>query len=761
MNNSLWFTRVMRGSMAIALIVALFAFSIPAGAAPGTVQTAPSLTTQAQITALGDNNWSSLFMLGADSFIKAMVFAPNGDLYVGGAFTKIAGVNANHLARWQASLNKWSAVGSGVNAEVDTLLIFGNTLYIGGIFTQANDKIAGAIASYDISTGNWSDLAGGVSNSKTTALVSAMAVDSPGNLYAVGQFDTVEGLAAQNVAMWNGTSWSAIATGVGSSDDRLTSIALTKSTDIYVGGQVATPAGFIYHYDGTSWSALGGGTDGVVNALALSNNQLYVGGSFTSVDGGRLLVNDIALWDTGTRTWLALAGGLDAGSVSAIAFDANGNIFVAGSFASVSGITANNIALWNGTEWSALIDHLNGPAGIVGVAEALAVSGTDVYVGGQITAAGGYDARNIAHWDGADRDWLSPGNTVNGQVLALAISGNNLYVGGNFSSAGGFPARSIVLWNGISQSWHVVGSGDLAILNGPAGSAPIVRAIAINGLDVYVGGAFTSAGGLPVNNIVRLTNSSWFPMDNGVTGCSGNSCFTEVFTLAVDNAGLAVGGLFTHAGLTTVNNLARWDGNAWHAFHDTGNSFIGTNGFVYAIAPDGAGHYYIGGSFTTPGTNLVFFDGTSWSLAQSSPNAAVHTILRAGGIVYIGGEFTNAGGSNADFIAASINNADWTPLGNSLDNFVNTLSLSGNTLYAGGAFSMSGALVLNHIAAWSTTSETWSSLGSGTDNVVDSVASLGSKVFAGGLFSTAGGKPSNYLGSYQLLFNTILPIMFR
>src|SRR3954451_17959999 len=121
---------------------------------------------------------------------------------------------------------------------------------------------------------------------------------------------------------------------------------------------------------------------------------------------------------------------------------------------------------------------------------AIAISGSDVYVGGRFTTAGGVAANSIARWDGSN--WSALGSGVDVQVEALAVSGSDVYAGGLFFSAGGVAANNIAKWDG--SSWSPLGSG---VGNGTCCSH--VYAIAISGSDVYVGGRFTRAGGLPAN----------------------------------------------------------------------------------------------------------------------------------------------------------------------------------------------------------------------------------------------------------------------
>jgi hypothetical protein len=64
-------------------------------------------------------------------------------------------------------------------------------------------------------------------------------------------------------------------------------------------------------------------------------------------------------------------------------------------------------------------------------------------------------------------------------VFALAASGSDVYVGGEFSEAGGVDAENLAKWNG--SAWSAFGSG---------AQYGEVDAIAVNGSDVFVGGQF-------------------------------------------------------------------------------------------------------------------------------------------------------------------------------------------------------------------------------------------------------------------------------
>ena len=101
----------------------------------------------------------------------------------------------------------------------------------------------------------------------------------------------------------------------------------------------------------------------------------------------------------------------------------------------------------------------------------------------------------------------------------------------------------------------------------------------------------SSCGGLPSTGVSELLFDN-----NGILyaawGCAG--------ALAIDTFGnIFVGGDFDTAGGLPANNIAQWDGKTWSALGS------GINGTVQALAVDNAGNLYAGGIFTKAGNKTV------------------------------------------------------------------------------------------------------------------------------------------------------------
>ncbi|MBE2180549.1 MAG: hypothetical protein IAE97_08770, partial [Chthoniobacterales bacterium] len=112
-------------------------------------------------------------------------------------------------------------------------------------------------------------------------------VVSGGDVYAGGWFTTAGGIEANRVAKWNGSSWSALGSGM---NGDVSALAVSGS-DVYAGGWFTTAGGNsasnIAKWNGSSWSALGSGVNSGLNALAVSGCELYAGGEFSTA-GGRV-----------------------------------------------------------------------------------------------------------------------------------------------------------------------------------------------------------------------------------------------------------------------------------------------------------------------------------------------------------------------------------------------------------------------------------------------------------------------------------------
>ena len=105
----------------------------------------------------------------------------------------------------------------------------------------------------------------------------------------------------------------------------------------------------------------------------------------------------------------------------------------------------------NGTTWSALSGPANGMDNkIVALAVYNDGSGAALYAGGDFTTAGGVTANRIAKWNGTR--WSALDSTYR-SLTALTASGRDVYGAGTFAAADGTQSNYVVKWNG--SGWFI------------------------------------------------------------------------------------------------------------------------------------------------------------------------------------------------------------------------------------------------------------------------------------------------------------------
>ncbi|KAB2842034.1 MAG: hypothetical protein F9K45_07395, partial [Melioribacteraceae bacterium] len=498
------------------------------------------------------------------------------------------------------------------------------------------------------------------------------AYANDGNIiYAGGDFTTADGVPANYIAKWDGTSWTPLGTGL---NGKVRAIAVMGS-DVYVGGMFTMAGGIsanrIAKWNGTSWSALGNGVNGSVLALKFLGNDLYVGGSFSNASGTP--TKCLAKWD-GT-SWSSPGGGVDnwGDYITVLALAVMGNdLYVGGRYYTLSGLSLGFTEKWNGTSWSEQNTF-------IGSVDALAVNGSDLYVGGW------FDYR-IRKWNGTT--WTTPGGGTNNHIHALAVIGADLYAGGAFTTAGGVSAYRIAKWNGTA--WSALGNG----VSNWSGSHGHVESLLAVGNVLYAGGGFDIAGTVNAYYTAKYlcsetVNDNVFVLGNIFHDLNVNGVFDEHEPImpnwTVNLSGAVIGTSHTNS-----------DGNFY---------FNNLKPGVYTVAvkfPTGwTGSGSLNGSFTfdaAPGQTITVFqlavkpvdcadELKEWSALGRGTGAQVSAILQMGNDIYAGGSFTDVGNHIAKWDGVA-----WAPLGSGINGDVNALAIVGTDLFAGGSFTTAGGV---------------------------------------------------------------------
>ncbi|MBI5365094.1 MAG: hypothetical protein HZA53_18095 [Planctomycetes bacterium] len=639
---------------------------------------------------------------GLDGEVTSLLVFDDGTgpaLYAGGAFGASGTTSALSVARWNGT--SWSAVGAGFDQVVLALAVHddgtGPALHAGGVFTHSGATLTRRLAKW---TGtSWVEVGGG-----TNAPVDALA-SHQGALYAGGEFSLAGATSVLNVACWNGTSWSALGPGFAGAVLALASFDDGTGPKLYAGGEFGNSgATFVNHvaqWNGTSWTPLGAGVSSFVRCfLPEPGVGLRVGGDFFGV--GAISSLGVALW-TGS-TWVANGGTRNVRALTRSDDGSGGGaqLYSGGAFQSSTYEPFAGVARFDGAAWQ----PVGAEDGLQGVGAPFLTAMTVVrdaapnldglYAVGGFHTAGDTIASRVARYDGERWHALGAGLNTFGVPRCVAAfdggAGLEVYVGGSFSAAGGAPALRVARWNGVA--WQSVGSGTneevfaLRVHDDGSGSA------------LYAGGYFTQAGGVPASRVARWNGTSWSAVGAGLPA--------PVLALAVFDDGA---GAKLYAGGGTPGVVSVWDGTTWTAI-GTGlahpNPLVSPAATALAVHDDGSGPaLYASGTFTLPFPHLARWNGTSWSdvgggLADGLANAIVARDEGSGGgaDLYATGDFTLTGGSVGATRIARWDGAGWRALGSGLGGTGRTFASFGSDLFIGGDFSSAGPFSSRFIARW-------------------------------------------------------------
>lgn len=652
------------------------------------------------------------------------------------------------------------------DGDVHAVVRVGDTIYIGGLFSRVGPRTGPGVevaldgspnATFPEISGAGPTLVAG-----TGSGLRAVAADGAGGWYIGGRFSHVGGVARTNLAH----------------------ILADDSVD-------------------PNFNPL---LDGVVEALAISGSTVYVAGLFSSIDGQTR--NNIAALDAANGSVNAFNPNAD-NEVLALALSSDGSIIYAGGrgFTMIGGQPRTALAALNAADGTATATFNPSPTGPSGTAilDALAISGSTLYVGGTFDTMGGAARANIAALslggvsDGVAVSSFNPSPSYFGcspcsNIAALAVLGSTVYAGGSFDTIAGQPRASLAGLNvvdgtatafdpspdanilSLAASGSTVYAGGgfrtiggqprhyIAALDAVNGDATAfdpdtngaVDAVGVSGSAVYLGGQFSSLGGTLRNNMAAInaadgTATSWDPNPQGSNGGGAT-----INALTVSDSIMYVGGYFTSVGGQPRSNIA-----AISVADGTATDWAPESDGVVATFAVSGDLVYVGGAFLHIGTGgdlrvflaaLSAADGsaTAWN---PNPDGDISAIALSGDLVYVGGNFLHIGSDSTPRTRiAALNAADGNPTGWDPDagdqSSVLALAVAGSTIYAGGNFTSMHGVPRNNIAAINASDGTVTSFDpNASDGSVEALAVDGSTIYAGGRFSIMGGQSRGMLAA--------------
>ncbi len=346
---------------------------------------------------------------------------------------------------------------------VGAMTIYQGDLVVSGSFMDmAGVTGTKYLARYDQDTGTWSPFLSGLGDAPSNSFGTSFA-QMGGDLYVGGFYADAAGVPdTKSISRWDGTQFHSLGTGWAfnsvNSVFSMTASDFLGTDRVFFGGFFETlggqPSGGVGMWDGTTLTPIvtsmpiltqpGTNPPQTINPQVFSmivhddgmggGRQLYIGGRFNVVDGVSAL--NVARWD-GTN-WTAVGTNLGHTIVSAEVQTMkiwNGELYVGGFNLRVNGALAQ-VAKWDGTTWTAVGQN---PTGRVNSLEVFDDgSGEKLYAGG--TALG---LVRLFRLEG--NTWVTVDGGADAQVIRLMNHDDKLYVAGSFANIGGQAANRMAV----------------------------------------------------------------------------------------------------------------------------------------------------------------------------------------------------------------------------------------------------------------------------------------------------------------------------
>ncbi|HUA07447.1 MAG TPA: hypothetical protein VMB27_26330 [Solirubrobacteraceae bacterium] len=584
---------------------------------------------------------------GGSGIVDDEISDGNGGFYISGNFASVEGVPRTNLAHILADGTVDPSFDPTVSAEVYTLALEGSTLYIGGAFDSAADVDGTATRAYlaalDASTGAVSAW----NPTGLNGLVQGM-IATPTAVYVGGQFTAPRNyLAAFSPADASLLAWNP-------NPDFFAEPAAISGSTVYIDGWFSHVGGqsreSVAAVDATTGAVAGFNPivgQNTVSAVAVSGTAVYLGGSFTTVVGAahdyleavELGTGDALPWNPGVT-----------GSVDALRLEGS-TLYVGGAFSgsdSAGGADRNFAAAIDTTTGAATSWNPNAN----GLVNGIVPSGTSFGLTGQFSGLGGVARSNVAALSTSTGAVTAWNPDANGAVYAVQPAGSTVWIGGDFAGSGGVGGGSVAR-TGLAQVDATTGT--LTTLY--PGSIPNVRALALSGGTLYVGGEFTGTIGNGVNrDYLAAVNTADATVD---TAFDPPAPSDFVDGLAVEGSTVYAVGNFGQAGASSRPNAAAFDAGTgallpWNPAPDETS---------YTVVAAG-GTVYLGGAFAhvdgTPQAGVAAVDATSGALLPWNPQLGngthggvieVHAIAVSGPDVFLGGDFDTVQGAVREELA--------------------------------------------------------------------------------------------------------------
>jgi uncharacterized delta-60 repeat protein len=383
---------------------------------------------------LGPGSFDQTFNFSSDGSVYSLQIMPDDKILVGGTFTTLSGTFSPGIGRINAdgTFDTSFSTGSGADTTVRAVSAATNgNIVLAGDFSSVNGnsrKFVARLSTNGVVDANFVQTAG------LNGLVRAVGVQSDGKVVVGGDFTG----PAHGIARL--TAGGALDIGfdpTSGTDGIVQAIAVQSDNKILMGGTF-TKVGTIPRQNLTRLKANGSidldfkttAANGAVLAIALQpDGKSIVAGNFTSIGGtprGRVARLDA----TGAVDLTFNLTGAANGAINAVAIQRDGKIYIAGDFTQIGNVTRNHVARLNSDgSLDLTFDPGRGSDGSV-----LAVGvqqGGKVIIGGTFQSVNGFASLGLARLNG---DPAVPPTAITIKSISINNQGHAVLV---FDSAAG------------------------------------------------------------------------------------------------------------------------------------------------------------------------------------------------------------------------------------------------------------------------------------------------------------------------------------
>lgn len=327
-----------------------------------------------------------------------------------------------------------------------------------------------------------------------------------------------------------------------------------------------------------------------------------------------------------------------------------------------------------------------------------------------------------------------------------AVTGSSATLAGT-AEAHGAAASAVFEWGATTAYGHEAPAGTVTAAEGE--KAFTVDLSGLHAGTTYHYRLVARAGGATALGEDRTfttdaTGALPAPIDDGRVALAADG---DVAALARIGRTLYLGGHFHHIGMATGSG-ALTDAGTGAARPGTA-VLAGGDGGVSAVIGDGAGGWYVGGTFTRASGGAharvarIAADGTVvGAFAAQVEGTSVNALALRGDTLYIGGDFTAVDGVARRSLAAvdATTGALRTGFAPEPSGRVGALAINGAQVVAGGDFAAIGGVVQARLAAVDAVSGAITAWRPQVNNRVNALVVAHGRVVAGGDFTVADGR---------------------